>query len=207
MSRRKLTDDSSQFSMIEARPLLEVSKAKKLKAPCIYALCDTAGMAFYVGKTINPGERFSEHLRPAGGHNPVLKEKIKKLGVDLRVCILCEDPPDINAAERREIASRPWIVNMVGPHHWAWQCRSDKPWAAGSGIWCPSQLSIRATKDQTKKQTCRAFLRSLTPAERCVVEIELYREFPLGFQRRLNRWLDLAQGKMLACLEGQPCQS
>jgi hypothetical protein len=185
----------------EVGHLLLISEARKLVCPCVYALCDANGAAFYVGKTIRPWRRFAEHVWQRGGANLLVKKKIKSIGACLRVCILAESPVDINTEERRAIAVRPWVLNVVGPHHWVWQQRKDKPWAAGTGIHAPSNVIVGRMKDKCKKELCRAFLHSLSLKDRCILEINLYREFPLFAQRRLDKWLCATRRKMLECLE------
>ena len=183
--------------------LLTVKEAKALLDPCVYALCDLGGKPFYVGKTVRPWRRFAEHCwKPRGTANLAVAKLVAELGQDLRILILHMNPVDIKQAERLEIAARPWLLNAVGPHHWSWNVRHDKPWAAGTGIFCPTTLVLSKMKDKNGKAVIRSYLKGISKQARCCVEIETFQMLRPWDQVRLEtRWLSRVHSKMLRCLE------
>lgn len=178
-----------------------LDEAVRLTTPCVYALCDQDGVAFYVGKTKRPWRRFREHTWLGSHKNAALKEKIAAVGPRLKIEILAENPTDLNAEERRQITHRVGLLNLIGPHHWSWERQSGKtPWMAGSGIMFPTRLAL-GKMDRAKRAICQKYLRSLPTEDRCAVEIEMYRELPIYSQRRCDRWLSIVGNRMLGCME------
>lgn len=180
----------------ETGRLLTLAEAKNIATPCVYALCDTSGGSFYVGRSIRPGRRFREHSWPCNRKNLALRARIASLGHSLRIVILSLNVED----ERAEIAKRPWLLNLVGPHHWAWEQQKNRPWVAGTGMVVPSRAAL-CRMSGPKAAVCRRWLGSLSPAERCAVEIELFRELPFYIQKRCEPWIARNKDRMLRCLE------
>lgn len=167
------------------------------RTPCVYALTDLSGLIFYVGQSFHIARRFMQHhwLASSKSRNPALAAKIAELGDDVRIILLEKNPKDLSEAERRHIAANPQALNMIGPNHWAWQIRDDKPWAVGTGIACPSTVALRCC-DPTTSTEIRAMMGKMTMRNRCAFELETMDDLPHFDRERLGRWLALAAPKM-----------
>lgn len=184
----------------QPRELLTVLDAQKLVGSFVYGLCGEDGVIFYVGQTRSPHSRFKSHS-DCTSNNARLKRRLRAEKGKLRVCILIANPANLNAAEREQIRFYPNLLNLVGADHWAWSVVGEqKPWSAGPGIVSPSSFGMTKTRADWKPKI-KAAIAKMTDAERCNFEIGLYRDFPLAIQRRLDKWLDIVQDKMIDCLE------
>lgn len=183
-----------------SRRMLTLGEAKTLVCPVVYGLCDADGDVFYVGQTRNAARRFQSHRENRSG-NRRLKSKLASLGRSVRVLVLHQSPASLNDVEREEIRARGRVlVNLIGADSSVWSKHSAVPWAAGTGVLAPSAYAVsRANPDL--KRLARQKLAAMSPAERCMAEIDLYREFPPLLRRRFDKWLDMTAAKMLACLE------
>lgn len=177
-------------------------ECKTLIGSFVYALCDEIGREFYVGQTRRLGRRISEHRwRPTKSTNPATRRMIVALGDNLRISILRDNPQDINAAEREEIAKRPWLLNSIGPHHWAWSQRTDKPWHVGTGIKTPSSIFVDHVSDDVGRGL-RRYLRSLGRIERALLELRLFEALPPSAMGLGQKWLRLALPKLRQVVSG-----
>lgn len=178
---------------------LTIKEAKRLSGPLIYGLADESGV-FYVGQTRSPKNRFQQHAERRG-RNEALKQRVLQAGDALRVIVLRDDPPDLNAAEREEIRARAGaLVNLIGADDARWALSDTKPWAAGTGTKSPVSYALAVCRPHIK-EAVRQRLAEMSKAERCRFEIETLLSFPAGVQRRFERWLNVTREKMIACME------
>jgi hypothetical protein len=189
----------------ERAELLLVKQALAIKAGCVYALCDSKGYAFYVGKTIRPKRRFAEHVWSLkGGHaNVALHKKVTELGDDIRVAILTygRTSEELNKLERENIARRPWTLNLIGADHWAWSSRHDtKPWMAGTGVRMPSQLLLEGCSKGFRQFVARD-LKRMNDVDRCRMEIGIFQKLPFFRQKRAEKWYAIVYWKLLKFVE------
>jgi hypothetical protein len=93
---------------------LTLNEAKKIDAPVVYALCDTDGAIFYIGKTTNAALRFTRYAKAQAFHNSLLTEKLRS-GKDFRVKILDYNPENLKEAESKRIKSHDGnLLNIMG---------------------------------------------------------------------------------------------
>ncbi|MBI1234751.1 MAG: hypothetical protein GC208_09645 [Alphaproteobacteria bacterium] len=181
-------------------PTLSLKDASRITDPIIYGLCGPDGAVFYVGQTRSACSRMASH-RNVRTKNAALRERLAALRGTVRVVILERNPADLNAAERRHIARYgDQLVNLVGADHWSWSTNSDVPWAAGTGILCPSAFALQRTPEHMKPAIREAMSR-MSVKERCAFELRVLMGLPIGFRLRFDRWCEIAGPKMLAVLE------
>lgn len=188
-------------------PLLyaDLRSARREESAVVYGLAlDNA--IFYVGKTVTASKRFAAHAQ-ARTSNKRLKKILSANADAVQVIILERSPRDINQAERDWIRRTPNIVNLVTADSDVWGLHSEVPWAAGSGVHCPSVwLALRASKNtraQTKQKT-----KVMTDGERCVYEASLFLSLPDEGRASLAKWYRATREKMICCIErwyGEDC--
>jgi hypothetical protein len=178
---------------------MTLAEARRYGRPLVYGLC-AAGDIFYVGQTRNPGKRFGEHSR---GKNNRLRQRLAELGDHVRVVVLADNPPDLNLAERAAIAAHAdTIVNLIGAGSDVWSKHSDVPWAAGTGIQCPSTYGLTRTAPALRPRVRRA-LRAMSDADRCRLELRLLMDYPPYLTARHSRWLQVCGDKLIACINAE----
>lgn len=181
--------------------LLSVSEAKLIAEPVVYGLCDLTGKIFYVGKTVCPRRRFQAH-REGKSKNRPLSDRIRALGSDLRIVVLERSPSDINAAERLQIAAHDGLLNLIGADSHFWAKNSEVPWAAGTGVHCPS-VYLAVGLSAERRDAIRKIKASMTDADRCKYEASLFFDLERSVQKKLLRWYEACRVKMISCIEAQ----
>lgn len=179
---------------------ITIRDAKKLTLPLVYGLCAADGVVFYVGKTLDPKARFQRHIENTT-KNKGLSNAIAAAGAELSVVVLSLDPEDICKAEREMIrAYKGQIVNMIGGSSAVWSGRDDLPWAAGTGVKCPTAYAMGFVGPQAKAEL-RAKLAKMPLVDRCKYELMLFMSLKPLEQVQLKRWFEACRHKMLGLLE------
>ena len=174
--------------------------------PIVYGLHGEDGRIVYVGATRNPMRRFKVYSRSGKCHNLSLGEW---LGLQDRVyvCVLHVGVDGLFDAERREIAARYGLFNLVGGGDQAWRKHVSKPWMGGTGILCPSAIAlsemakldwpchaaIKAISDERRK--------NMTDVQRIKYEVNI--GCKLAHMTKVKRWIDVTADKMIAALEAE----
>lgn len=90
-----------------------LAEARDIRGPIIYGLHDGRKI-FYVGRTLNPKDRFYRYA-PAKTSPLALLRAIRDAGDQLRIVVLERDPADLDAAEKRFIGIfAEQLVNRAG---------------------------------------------------------------------------------------------
>lgn len=164
----------------------------------VYGLCTREGEVFYVGKTTRPHERFRLYSRNKEVHSSALS---KKLETNKFVRILEWNPEDLTKAEMKHIRARrdTGILNKVGV-----TLNRDmaiaRPWSRGGGYLTPSKYLMRIA-DASLAKEIREHRSKLTTLQRCVYEINIFRNFPESIQERLEPWLEATAKPMIQYME------
>lgn len=191
---------------MEEHPILSIAEIKRVPLPVVYGLCDSNnGFVVYVGKTCNPRKRFESYQNPKSCHNKNLSDWLIQVGTNLRVKVLEINPEDINASERlwiNELKSS--IFNLAHGGEQAWRAHKSKPWAAGKGIKCPSDLALlhlrnrKSSEDFTSIRNIRC---ALTLKQRCLFEVQICIDLFHLYQERMSHWLGQTQDRLIDALE------
>lgn len=175
--------------------VLTVAEAKRLKGSFVYALCEMNRMPFYVGKTTSALSRFSAHS--AGEtKNKDLRDRLLKKGWGVK--ILRENPDDLNAAEREEIRKNsPGLLNIILADDGRWEgwSKNADPWSAGTKYKSPSAYCLPIISPEARK-IIRSRFASMTTAERCRFELNLWGSWSERFRDQFSDWYRIAWPNM-----------
>lgn len=170
--------------------------------PIVYGLHSGDGKIVYIGATRNPAKRFAVYRR-AKCHNASLSSWLKK-NANAFVTIIHRGIEGMFDAERKEIASRGNLFNLVGGGDQAWRKHVSKPWMGGTGILCPSAIAL--TELAKAKHPCHNAIKGISDAKRaCMsdaerIAYEVNIAVQISYMTKVKRWIDVTSDKMIVAL-------
>lgn len=196
MSRKPRGPTPAQVKAIAELPRHGWADAKLFQGPAVYGLIDlVSGRIVYVGRAKSLYRRM-EAYRYNCCHNELVSAWLETAKAGF-VILEAENDSEL---EIGWISALPNLFNLATPNcdHWR---HVGKPWAAGTGMQCPSAYMLSRSRILTDEILLVRL--AMSENERCRFEIGLcmdMQEMPF-IARRFERWLDIVTPKMVKALE------